>query len=88
MFNRSCNIFQPVLAEDGVTQLESRFRQLDTMDEWLEHQRMVREVLFPGVRKRVAAKRKVQNDQYASKMRIVAPIPVGTLVALRDVNTN
>ena len=88
MFHRPCNIFNmqgDTLATDS-TDTTSPAANL-SLDQWIEHSRKLQEILFPAIRERIKVGNSKATDHYESRHKI-APreLPIGTLVAIKDVN--
>ena len=89
MFNRPCNMFHlqddPSATDPDLRVKASRCADLSTA-EWVAHCKKLEEILFPAVRERIAQR----QDQIAERFKhnhMISnrEIPVGTMVAIKDV---
>lgn len=88
MFNRSCNIFE-LQDPNPDSSFVVRSRPLSELsfEEWKAHQANLQHILFPAIRQRVAAKNAKLNSHFNSThTQLSRRIPIGTLVAIRDVD--
>ena len=87
MFNRTCHIFDfDSWSKD--TALSPNVKTIESLAQWKEHQSKLESIVFPAVRKRITQKQAKANAAYAASHTTPSrsEIPVGTIVAIKDVN--
>jgi hypothetical protein len=85
MFNRTCNIFEfKELSTE--TNLSPNTHAITSLEEWRQHQAKLEPLIFPAIRTRVRAKNTKTNTKFANAhTTAVIDIPVGTVIAFKDV---
>ena len=86
MFNRTCHIFDfDSWSKD--TSKAPNIKTINSLENWTEHQLKLESIVFPAIRDRISAKQKRSNAAFAaSHMAAPTNIPIGTLVAIKDVH--
>ena len=91
MFNRPCNMFHvqedPNSANNTGLRVKATKRAALSQEEWIAHCKKLEETLFPTVRERINHKQTRIAERYERSHNIATrEIPVGTLVAIKDIH--
>ena len=86
MFNRVCNIFDfDNWSKDS--SLVPNISAIKSLEHWQEHQKKLETIVFPAIRQRTAQKQEQINEAYAANHTPALPdLPIGTLVAIKDIH--
>lgn len=80
LFARTCNLSNSTRLQSPTT-TTAPF----SVDDWIQHQKLLEDILLPGIRHRQKTKQQEYLDRFQRTHPIARDLPPGTLVALRDV---